>query len=84
MMPSSVENFRAELESSPVRGQSPLGHVEATRDDRGDIAVTIKPGAFAELTHAQLTDEVRGALMAASQDYARTSERLFQRWGGAQ
>jgi len=83
-MPSSIENFRTELNKSPVHGRSPLGYIEATRDEHGEIAVTITPGAFAELTHKQLTSEVRGALVAASQNYARTSERLFQRWGASQ
>jgi hypothetical protein len=79
---SPFERFRAALDASPVRGRSSLGHVEVRRDEHGDITVTIEPGTFRELTHRQLTEEVRGALAAAVSDYSRTSDRLFQRWGG--
>jgi DNA-binding protein YbaB len=82
-MPSQFEQFRAELDGSPVHGRSPLGYVEVTRDEHGDITVTIEPGTFRELTHNQLTAEVRAALAAAVSDYSNTSNRLFQRWGGS-
>jgi hypothetical protein len=81
-MATQFERFRAELDTSPVHGRSPDGYVEVNRDERGEITVTVERGAFRELTHKQLTDEVRGALAAALGDYSRTSDRLFQRWGG--
>ncbi|WP_422770777.1 YbaB/EbfC family nucleoid-associated protein [Plantactinospora sp. WMMC1484] len=81
-MENQYDRFRAELDSSPVHGRSPLGYVEVRRDAKGEISVSIGPGAFRELTHRQLTDEVHGALAAAIADYSQTSERLFQRWGG--
>ncbi|MFY1669212.1 YbaB/EbfC family nucleoid-associated protein [Plantactinospora sp. WMMB334] len=80
-METQYDRFRAELDSSPVHGRSALGYVEVRRDAKGEISVSIEPGAFRELTHRQLTDEVHGALATALADYARTSERLFQRWG---
>jgi hypothetical protein len=82
-MLSPIEQFRTELEASPVRGRSPEGWVEVERDERGEISVRVEPGAFRSLTHRQLTDEIRGALTAAVTDYSKTSDRLFQRWGGA-
>ncbi|MFC6021850.1 hypothetical protein ACFP2T_37525 [Plantactinospora solaniradicis] len=81
-MRSQYEHFRAELDAHPVRGRSPRGYVEVQRDDRGEINVLIERGAFGQLTHKELTNEVHGALTAALHDYSRTSERLFQRWGG--
>jgi DNA-binding protein YbaB len=81
-MPSYFEQFRAQLDASPVHGRSPRGYVAVTRDDRGEITVTIAPGTFRRLSHRQLTDEIRGALADAVNDYARTSDRLFHRWGG--
>jgi hypothetical protein len=81
-MPSQFEQFRSELDASPVHGRSRYSYVEVNRDDRGDISVTIEPGTFRELTHQQLVDEVRGALAAAVSDYSQISDRLFRRWGG--
>ena len=81
-MTSQFEHFREELSTAPVRGRSPHGYVEVQRTDRGEVVASIERGAFRELTHQQLTDEVRGALLDAVSDYSRTSDRLFQRWGG--
>lgn len=81
-MLTPLEQFRAERDSTPVHGRSPQGYVEVHRDGHGEISVSIEPGAFRELTHKQLTAEIRGALAAAVADYSRISDRLFQRWGG--
>jgi hypothetical protein len=81
-MPTPLEQFQAERDSSPVHGRSPDGYVEVRRDVHGEISVSIRDGAFRELTHKQLTAEIRGALAAAVSDYSRISDRLFHRWGG--
>ena len=81
-MSTPLDRFRAERDASPVYGRSPDGYVEVSRDATGRIGVSIREGAFRELTHRQLTDEVRGALTAAVSDYSRTADRLFHRWGG--
>ena len=81
-MPTPFEQFRAELDATPIKGRSPRRYVQVSRDAKGEITVTIEAGTFAELTHRQLTDEIRGALTAALGDYSRASDRLFQRWGG--
>ena len=81
-MATQFERFRAELDASPVHGRSPNGYVEVNRNERGEISVIVERGTLRELTHKQLTDEVRAALVAALGDYSRTSDRLFQRWGG--
>jgi hypothetical protein len=81
-MTTPLERLRAERDASPVQGRSPDGWVEVRRDARGEISVSIRDGALRELTHAQLTAEIRGALTAAVADYSRISDRLFQRWGG--
>ncbi|GAA0561484.1 hypothetical protein GCM10010172_50850 [Paractinoplanes ferrugineus] len=82
-MTGPIEQFRTELEASPISGRSPDGWVQVGRDRHGEISVRIEPGAFRSLSHRQLTDEIRGALTAAVADYSRISDRLFQRWGGA-
>ena len=81
-MTTPLEQFRAERDSSPVYGRSPDGYVEVRRDARGEISVHIREGALRELTHRQLTAEIRGALAAAVSDYSTISDRLFHRWGG--
>jgi hypothetical protein len=78
-----LEQFRSERDTSPVHGRSPEGYVEVRRDTRGEISVRIRDGAFRELSHRQLTAEIRAALAAAVSDYAAISDRLFQRWGGS-
>jgi hypothetical protein len=77
-----LEQFRAERDASPVHGRSPGGWAEVRRDARGEISVRIRDGALRELTHEQLTAEIRGALAAAVADYSQISDRLFRRWGG--
>ena len=81
-MTTPLERFRAERDASPVHGRSPDGYVEVSRDATGRIGVSIREGAFRELTHRQLTAEVRGALTAAVGDYSRIADQLFHRWGG--
>jgi hypothetical protein len=80
--PPVLAQFRAALDASPVRGESPDGFIEVRRDDRGEIEVTVAPGTVGRLSPARLEAEVRGALVAAVGDYSRTSDRLFERWIG--
>ena len=81
-MLTPLEQFGTERDSTAVHGRSPDGYVEVRRDAHGEISVSIRPGAFRELSHKQLTAEIRGALAAAVSDYSRISDRLFSRWGG--
>jgi len=81
-MLTPLEQFRAARDSAPVHGRSPDGYVEVRRDEHGEISVSIRRGAFRELTRTQLTAEIRGALAAAVSDYSHISDQLFTRWGG--
>lgn len=79
-MQTPLEQYRQALTHSRVRGRSPREFVEIVRDERGEISVHIEPGTFRELTHRELTDEIRDALVTALADYAATADRLYRRW----